>query len=139
MHVRSILLLAFGLAALIGCGKDSSQPAFADLYPVKGVVTRGGVPVKKGAVRFTPDPDKQEFTINSEVGEDGTFSLTTVRITDKAGERRPGAPAGKYKVTFVPHLGDQTAGGFTDPVELPQVVTVEAKENDLKLELPKKK
>jgi len=139
MRFSSVLAFGLATAALAGCGGDGNQPPFADLHPVKGVVTRGNTPVKGGAVRFAPDPDKPEFLINSEVGPDGTFSLTTVRTTDKVGERKQGAPAGKYRVTYVPPLGDQTAGGTTDPIDLPQSVTIEAKDNDLKLELPKRK
>ncbi|HEY1188491.1 MAG TPA: hypothetical protein VGE74_12640, partial [Gemmata sp.] len=112
-HIRTLSGLAFAAlaAALLGCGKDPSQPGFPDLHPVKGVVKRGGQPVSKGTVQFTPDPAKSDFLVNSEVGADGTFTLTTVRTTDSRGERKPGAPAGKYKVTFTPPLGDQTAGG----------------------------
>jgi hypothetical protein len=132
--------LAPALAALlVGCGGGGSQPAFPDLYPAKGVVKRGGQPVAGGSVRFTPEPDRPEFLVNAEVGPDGTFSLSTVRTTDKAGERKPGAPAGRYRVTYMPPAGDQTAGGVSfAPVEAQSAVTVASQENDLTIELTKK-
>jgi hypothetical protein len=139
MLPRFVVIVVCCLGIGLGCGGGSNQPPFSDLFVVKGVVMRGNDPVKGGAVRFQSDSDKQEFLVNSEVGSDGTFSLITVRTTDKQGERKPGAPAGKYKVMYYPNAADQTAGGSTDPIELSQAVTVEAKENNLKLELPKKK
>jgi hypothetical protein len=125
-------------AIFTGCGQESKQPTFPDLHEVKGVVKRAGEPVKGGAIQFTPDPNKPEFLINSEVGTDGTFTLTTVRTTDSKGERKTGAPAGKYKVTYTPPLGDQTAGAPMAPIDLPNPVTVNAGANNLPIDLPKK-
>ena len=140
MSAMSVRLVAPVLAVLlVGCGGGGNQPAFPELFPVKGVVKRGGQPVSGGSVKFTPDPDRPEFGINSEVGADGTFSLTTFRTTDKAGERKPGAPAGKYRVTYMPPAGDQTAGGVSfNPIEAPEPATVAALENNLTVELTKK-
>ena len=126
------------VALVAGCGQNSGQPPFAELNPVKGVVNFGGQPVKGGAVQFIPDPASAEFLINSEVGNDGTFTLTTVRTTDTKGERKPGAPAGKYKVTYNPPLADQTTGATANPIELPTPITVNAGANDLMIDLPKK-
>jgi len=126
-----------GLILLAGCGKPPAK--FDDLHPVTGtILTSEGKPVEAGVVVFEADPPKADFLTNSEVGSGGTFKLTTVRTNDSQGERKPGAPAGKYKVTFTPKLGDQTAG-YQAPVTLPNPVTVEAKSNDLKLTLPAKK
>jgi hypothetical protein len=133
-----MLLFALLAAAACGCGKDGKQPDFPDLHPVKGTVTRGGAPVKGGAVQFYPDPARPDFLINSEVGADGTYTLSTVRTTDKSGERKPGAPAGTYKVTFTPPLGDQTAGGAVNPIELTKTFTVNAGNNDIPIDLGKK-
>jgi|SRR5579883_650893 len=143
MSIRlfSSLTLALGAALATlsaGCGGGKSQPDFPDLSPVKGVVKRDNNPVKGGVVRFVPDPDKPEFLINSEVGQDGTYTLSTVRTTDSRGERKPGAPPGSYKVIYTPSVTDQTAGGKMDPIELPAKVTVAAGGNDISLELPKK-
>lgn len=134
-----VIVLAAALGLLAGCGGDKKQPDFPDLNPVKGVVKRNGQPVKGGAVQFRPDPDKPDFLINSEVGADGTFTLSTVRTTDSKGERKTGAPAGTYKVTFTPPLGDQTAEGHINPIDLPKPVAVKAGDNDLTIELPAKK
>ncbi|MBY0514206.1 MAG: hypothetical protein K2P78_09890 [Gemmataceae bacterium] len=136
--MRPIAILSLAAALLAGCGGGKDQPPFSDLHPVKGVVMRNGQPVKGGAVRFNPDPDRPGFLINSDVAADGTFNLSTVRTTDSQGERKPGAPAGNYKVTFIPPLGDQTAGGQVSAIDLPGTVTVEAKENNLTIDLPKK-
>ncbi|MBN9121313.1 MAG: hypothetical protein J0I06_19535 [Planctomycetes bacterium] len=120
-----------------GCEKGAKLADFPELSPVKGVVKRDGKPVKGGTVRFNPDPDKPEFLTNSEVKDDGTYSLTTVRTNDSKGERKPGAPPGKYKVSYIPALGDQTAGGKTDPVEVKDI-TVKTGDNDIPIDLPKK-
>lgn len=128
--------IGVGLLFVVGC-RDDKQPKFGELHPVKGVVLSGDTPIKSGSVRFLPQPDNPDFLINSEIGPDGTFQLATVRTTDRSGERRAGAPPGKYKVTFNPAIADQTAG-FREPVTLPTVFTVEAKANDLKIVLPKK-
>ncbi len=130
------ILLSVALAA--GCGGGADQPKFPDLSQVSGVVKRGGQPVKGGAVQFQSEPDRPEFLVNSEVGSDGTFTLSTVRTTDKTGERKTGAPAGKYKVVYQPPLGDQTAGGQLTPINAPGSFEVKAGPNDLMIELPKK-
>jgi hypothetical protein len=131
-----VFLLAAGL--LPGCSGGSNQPDWPELHPVKGVVKKDGQPVKGGSVRFTPDPDRPEFAINGQVGDDGTFTLTTVRTTDKSGERKTGAPAGNYKVAFTPLLGEQ-GSGQTGTVELPKPVTVASGANDITIDLPAKK
>jgi hypothetical protein len=137
-HIRQTLLALAALAA-VGCGGGGrSQPKFPDLAPVKGVVKRGGQPVKGGVVQFVPEPDQPEFLINSEVGSDGTFSLTTVRTTDSSGERKPGAPPGKYKASYLPPLGDQTAGAAPAPVAVPGPFEVKAGGTEVTVDLPKK-
>ena len=126
------LPLAFALA---GCG-GPSQPAFPELHPVRGVVKRGGAAVSGGVVKFTPEPATPDFLVNGEIGADGSFTLSTVRTTDTAGERKPGAPAGKYKVTYLPPAGDQTVGPTPQPVTLPAPVTLPSA--DVVIELPKR-
>jgi hypothetical protein len=138
--MRTTLLAGLLVCALVltGCGKSAEQPPFPDVHPVKGVVKRGGAPVKGGSVRFIPEPETNQFVINSDIKDDGTYSLVTLRTTDKAGERKTGAPAGPYKVLYIPAAGDQTAGAVTEPVELPKPVTVKAGDNDIPIDLPKK-
>lgn len=130
---RSLLLFTFAILLFSGCS-GSNQPEFADLHPVTGKVQRAGVSLQRGSLRFTPVNDKGEFSVNSEVGDDGRFSLTTVRTTDSRGERRPGAPAGEYTVVYAPESLDQTVD--VPPITLPQKIIVEAKENTLTLEVP---
>jgi hypothetical protein len=125
------------MVGLLGCN-EGKQPDFPPLHPVKGVVKKDGKAVSGGSVRFTPDPDKPEFLVGGEVGADGSFTLSTLRTTGKKGERKDGAPAGTYKVTFMPLQGDQTAGGAIEPIELPKTVTVQAGDNNIVIDLPKK-
>ncbi len=134
--MRYASLFALGLIA--GCGSDDNRAPFSELHPVKGVVLRGGVPVNGGSVEFATTGGSADFLINSDVGADGTFTLTTVRATDSRGERKTGAPAGTYSATYRPPVADQTTG-HSNPVAIPKPVVVEAKANDLKLELPAKK
>jgi hypothetical protein len=136
--MRPAFLLSATLAAgvLAGCGSGTSdQPAFPELLPVSGVVNQGGKPVTGGDVRFTPEPTRSGFMYTAEVGADGRFTLQTVRTTDGKGERKPGAPAGQYKVVYVPVMVDQAAG-TPEPAELRQPVTVDPKATDLKLDFP---
>ena len=93
------------------------------------------MPLAGGSLRFTAVPEKPEFMIVSEVKDDGTFSLTTVRSTDTRGERKPGAPAGEYTVVYTPPNVDQTQG-FAPPITLPNKVTIKAEANELTLEVP---
>ena len=127
-------LISLQLCLAVGCG-GPKQPDFDPLHPVTGKTQRAGAPLAGGSLRFNPIPDKQEFIINSLVGPDGTFTLTTVRTTDSKGERRPGAPAGEYSVVYIPESLHQTAG-YQPPITLPQKVVIEAKENTLTLEVP---
>src|SRR5262245_23020952 len=107
------------LALASGCRGGPKLAEFPELSPVKGVVKRDGQPVKGGLVRFVPDPDKPEFLTNSEVKDDGSYELSTVRTNDSKGERKPGAPPGTYKVVYTPSLNDQTTGGKMDPIDVP--------------------
>jgi len=139
MHSRiQGVLFALALVAFIGCQGGNKQPKFPDLNPVKGTVKKGGQAVNGGVVTFTPEPPSSEFLINSEVGSDGTYNLSTVRLTDSQGERKSGVPAGTYKVTYAPPLGDQTAGGQVNTNQLPKPVTVKAGDNNIPIDLPGK-
>ena len=83
---------------IMGCG-GPKPPDFPALIEVKGVVKKGKEAVSGGEVQFTPDMILP-FSISSPVGTDGTFTLVTKRTTIKAGESKPGAPAGKYYVSY---------------------------------------
>lgn len=135
MNNRYMMLgTLFALASLWGCN-SVKQPEFEALHPVTGKVQRGATPLGGGSLRFNPLDDEGEFIVNSLVGTDGSFSLTTVRTTDSKGERRAGAPAGEYTVVYTPESADQTAA-YQPPITLPQKVVIEAKDNTLTLEVP---
>ena len=136
MRTTALVLAISLFTFLTGCGNSSNQPAFSDLHPVKGVVKRNGQPVKGGQLRFIADPEKPEFSSNAIVGPDGAYSLTTYRTTDTSGERKPGAPAGTYQVSYVPDIADQSAGGNMEAIHLSKPVTVSAGDNDIPIELP---
>ena len=124
------------LFAMVGCG-GAEGPAFPAVVAFKGVVKRSGAPVSGGLLKFTPEPDTPEFLSNAEVGPDGAFTASTVRTTDQTGERKPGLPAGKYRVIYFPPLGDQTAGASPKPIELPTTV-IAVEKSDVVFELPKR-
>ena len=136
MNSRWLMIALFGLLCVqIGCS-GVKQPEFDALHPVTGKLQRGGQPIVGGSLRFNPIPENQEFIVNSVVSPDGSFKLTTVRTTDTKGERRPGAPAGEYSVVYMPESKDQTVA-FEPPITLPSKVVIEAKDNNLTLEVPK--
>ncbi len=125
--------------AVVGC---SSNPAttLPEVYATKGVVKRNGKPVTGGFVQLQAEnATGADHVISGDVGPDGTFVLATFHALDRMGERKAGVPAGKYKVTYSAVPGDQTTGRPTPPIQLPQLVTVEAGENNLVIELPPKK
>lgn len=133
-----ILILAALAVLAVGCG-GAGGPPFPELAPVSGVVKRGDKAAAGGVLTLTPENvDKGEFLINSEVGPDGKFAFTTVRTTDKSGERKTGVAAGKYVVTYLPPAGDQTTGGVPAPVVLPPLTVSKEGNASLTLTLPKK-
>ena len=111
---------------LPGCSKTSDK--LPELHPVKGTITKNGVAVKPGYVRFDPESD-QEYTVQGPVDAGGAFELETIR----GDKRSKGAPAGVYKVFYIPDGGaDQLA---STPIETTTTYTVEAKSNEITIEL----
>jgi hypothetical protein len=136
-HAAFIGLAAFALAAGCSSNADTKWP---ELHPAKGVVTQGGQPVSGGFVHFRGDDAAlADFNVSSDVNADGTFTLSTSHSQDKKGTRKPGAPAGKYIVTYSPAQGDQSAGKVTLPTQLNQPTTIAAGENNLTVNLGSKK
>jgi hypothetical protein len=133
--MRHVLAWTAAAVLFIGCSQEPPQPELPALNPVSGTVVRGGKPVAGGVVQFVAEPDRPEFLTNSEVGPDGKFTLSTVRTTDSKGERLPGAPAGKYRVTYMPPVADQTTANLP-PITLKNSVAIESSDSDLKIELP---
>jgi hypothetical protein len=135
MNLLSRVLLGLVLTILL-CGCAAEQPKFAELHPVSGKITYGGEAPGGGMIKFEPIPANEEFMVNGLLDPEGNFQLTTVRSTDSRGERKSGAPAGEYKVVFIPKNEDQTVA-YLPPVTLPATVKIEAKDNVLTLNAPK--
>ena len=132
-------LFASCLAAMLGCSSDSGVK-WPKLHPAKGIVKVGGTVASGGYVHFRPeDTNIRDFVVTSEVGTDGTFTLTTGHAQDGKKERKPGAPAGRYIVTYSPQQTDQATGRTAMPIETPQPVTISPGENSLAVDLPAKK
>lgn len=76
--MRGFLLSLGAVVLLAGCGKDGGRPEENfTLYPVKGrVVQANGRPLSGGVIRFLPIMHPS-FVANSEIAEDGTFTLMT--------------------------------------------------------------
>jgi hypothetical protein len=117
-------LLAVALAAG-GC-RPSGMPR---TYPAGGkVVYAGGRPVKGGSIQLTSAADPSLRVVGT-IGEDGRFTLSTVKDKDTAA----GAPEGEYQVIVFPPLTGDHKGAPPMPVSRP--CKVEARDNDLQIEL----
>src|SRR5262245_41723556 len=134
--MRVHALTVVGLVVLFGCDGGKPKGELPQLHPAKGKVVRGGQPVTGGSLRFFADPDDPDVVIGGEVKLDGTFKLQTMHAQSQ--KKATGAPAGTYRVTYHPPLGDQTAGPNPAPVEVPQPQTIQAGSNDLTIEVGKK-
>jgi hypothetical protein len=99
------------------------------MHPVKGKLTRAGQAVSSGTLSFTPEGELPPMMIQAAVGADGSFEVVT--MDSKSGKKHQGAPAATYKVIYLPGGADQTV----PPTELAQPVVVEARANELKLDL----
>lgn len=121
------------LLALAGCNPPTTElPA---LHPTTGTLTRDGKAVIGGALRFhATDGGDANTIVTAEVGNDGTFTAHTVSGAGKAVGRSPGAPAGKYYVTYTSPAADQQGA---IPIDIAEPVTVEPKVNVLALKLSK--
>jgi hypothetical protein len=127
-------LLAASLVALAGCS-SGSQVDWPELFPVKGTVTQGGKSLSGGNLLFH-QTGSAEYLVSGNVEADGTFTLNTAHARDR-GTRKTGAPTGKYRVTYTPLIVEPSTP--SDPIDLKNAVTIEARENALSLDLPKKK
>jgi len=135
-----LLLLALAVG-LTGCGPK--QPDFPELVPVKGVIKKGKDAVSGGDIQFTSESIPSGFVVASPVEADGSYSLVTKRTTDREGESRAGAPAGKYKVIYIPPLGEKipekgSKGALPPgPIEVATPITVSAGQADIPIDLAK--
>lgn len=82
-------ILACSIASIIGCG-----PSGPVMTPVRGTVEYGGDTLTNGKITFSPKDPKEGRVAESDIAEDGTFSLSTYKNGD-------GAIVGTYKVSIV--------------------------------------
>ncbi|MBI1833159.1 MAG: hypothetical protein HYR84_17090 [Planctomycetes bacterium] len=117
----------------VGCNRE---PPLPKTHAVNGaVVYKNGAPMKGGSITFSSAEDPM-LRVLSEIGPDGGFSLRTAKNNQSA----DGAPEGEYQVTVQPPPIAVKEGGQGKPVEpilLAQKYRVEAKDNTIKIELPK--
>lgn len=137
--MRTLAILAAALAAAAGCS-PAAKP-WPELHPVHGSVKVGGQNVAAGYVTFrSEDGANSDFMVSGKVEADGKYTLQTTHALEKGSAARPGAPAGRYRVMFMPAgTGDQVTGASVDPIDAPKPVTVNVGENDLPLDFPKAK
>ena len=106
------------------------------LYPVHGIVTKEGKPIKEAFVQFVPESGESEWTINALTDTDGKYQLATLHV--RSNEKKPGAPEGTYTVSVMMPLDAQQRGG--EQYHLSDKYQVKPGPNDLPLEIyPKKK
>lgn len=127
------LILVIPLIFVLSCQPSDEMP---DLHPLTGTVTQNGKPVKGGGLIFAPvSGGWGGVVVDANVNKDGTFVAQTSKVTGTKTLFQPGARVGRYKATFHPPSDGAKTG---QQVELATVVTVEAKENVVALELPSK-
>jgi hypothetical protein len=137
MWHRRAFLGVIGAVFVAGCGPKFNTTPPPKVYPVKGkVLLASGQPLSGGMITFHPKT-RLGTEAWGEIGPDGSFQLTTIVKND-------GALPGSYTVTVDPYFkgGRHSAVpasrvppkfGATETSDL--TVEVEAKDNDLKIEL----
>lgn len=135
---RFLCLWVLMFSAIAGCESQLAGD-LPKLFPAKGKLVLGGNGTA-GAVRFQPVSPTEGFADLAIVGEaqsDGTFELSTIHAISQ--KRATGAPAGKYQVTFLPPMGDQTksADAILPPRTLATTYTIEEKPTELLVDVGK--
>jgi hypothetical protein len=103
------LVLIVSAASLLGCGGDLGKPK---LGRVSGKVTYNGQPVTKGVVSFVPSSGPGAATgqtATGEVGQDGSYTLTTFDTGD-------GAVLGEHTVVVIAREEDPAIQGHGMPI-----------------------
>jgi hypothetical protein len=121
------LALAVLLAVAVGCGGQTIN--MPPTYSATGSVHyKGGTPVAGGAILFIPLTDNT-LSVSGEINDDGSFTLYTVKGSEKA----KGAPEGAYRVTVQPPiLADHRP---VQGISLTETYRVEPKENTFTIEV----
>ena len=136
------LFFAAALVAAAGCSSSNSAK-WPELHTVRGIVKIGGQTATGGYLIFRgEDSTNADFTVGGNVGSDGTFKLGTLHSLEKSSSQKSGAPAGNYRVLYMPAGGgDQITGSSVEPIPSIKPVTVAPGPNDLAIVLsaPKKK
>jgi hypothetical protein len=119
---ESFVLAAFLGLAVAGCGGSSNSMPLT--YTVTGSVHyKDGRAVVGGAVQFMSLSDTS-FSVSGEINEDGSFTLYTV----KGSEKIKGAPEGTYRVTVQPPIPSDHRP--VRAISLPDTYRIEPKENN---------
>ena len=111
--VNSAISSLLVLACIAGCGRTDP---WTQVYPVKGVVTFRGKPVKDAELAFFPVNDQAPESVRpwAKSSENGEFVVSTYNNGD-------GAPAGDYKVTVIHHEIVISGGAMgSKPNDLPK-------------------
>jgi hypothetical protein len=123
---RLRFIVAAAISLTMSCQSSAGLPK---TYPAAGQVQyKNGQPMKGGSVQFTTAEDNG-LRVSGLIGEDGRFSLTTLRDRAKA----DGAPEGDYRVLVLPPLQDDHKG--VPPIPAPGTYKVEAKDNQFQIKL----
>ena len=133
---RSALLAAFSLVFFSGCGEKLPDGPRVPTFPVVGQVLVDGKPADYLNVSCEPQFEKPAIVPASAAFTDkeGRFSISTF-------ERGDGAPAGKYKLTFVWGQLNMINGQYTGPDKLngryhkPQESQIEVTVSDTRIDL----
>ena len=143
--------MRFWLLCAVVCALLAGGCGSASVYPVKGNVTLDGKPMKGGgSIALMPLGNEAGKAAGGEIKEDGTFELTTHKPGDgsmvgefrvvihQSTEREPdatkdGEKSGKSVTVVGP--ADRIPAIYSDPANSPLRVKIEAKGNELQLEL----
>ena len=131
------LLFAAALVAAAGCSSNSAIK-WPELHAVKGSIKIGGQTPPGGYIIFRGEESlNADFTVGGKVGSDGTFTLGTIHSLEKGSSQKLGAPAGNYRVLYMPaEGGDQITGSSVEPIPSIKPVTVVPGPNDIAIALP---
>ena len=78
----ALVLVAFSLAAVSGCGSSEAKPYLTATVPVKGKVIYQGKNLTGGSIIFEPEGAGREA--RGTIQADGTFTLSTYAKDDGA-------------------------------------------------------
>jgi hypothetical protein len=121
------LVVGAFITLVVGCGSSSS--GLPPTYGVTGTAHyKDGSPVAGGAIEFASISDTS-FSISGEIGDDGSFTLYTIKGSDRV----RGVPEGDYKVTVRPPI--QADHRPVAAIELPTTYHVEPRDNTFSIEV----